>query len=111
MTKYIIALSYKLETSIKYKRFKEFTYNILENNSYAYKKYFDTAMIFLVLSTIGILIFEVNHKDLRILNDYELFAVIIFSIEYIGRFWISSDTHKIILDDYEKYQLLNKNIK
>lgn len=111
MTKFIIALAYKLETSIKYKRFKEFTYNLLENNSYPYKKHFDTAMIFLVLSTIGILIFEVNHKNLRILNDYELFAVIIFAIEYIGRLWISSDIHKIILDDYEKYQLLNKKYK
>ena len=79
MTKYIISLAYKLETSTKYKRFKAFTYNILENNSYHYKKYFDMVMIFLVLSTIGILIFEVNHKNLRLLTDYELFAVVIFA--------------------------------
>lgn len=111
MTKYIISLSYKLETSEKYKNFKEFTYNILENNSYSYKKYFDMMMIFLVLSTIAILIFEVNHKNLTFLNDYELFAVIIFSIEYLGRFWVSSDIHKIILEDYENQQLLNRKYK
>jgi len=111
MTKYIISLAYKLETSTKYKKFKEFTYNILENNSYHYKKYFDMAMIFLVLSTIGILIFEVNHKNLAFLTDYELFAVVIFAIEYIGRLWISSDMHSIIIEDYENNQLLNKKYK
>jgi voltage-gated potassium channel len=111
MTKYIISLSYKLETSTNYRRFKEFTYNILENNSYPYKKYFDVMMIFLVLSTIAILIFEVNHKNSAFLNDYELFAVIIFVIEYIGRFWISSDIHNTILEDYEDYQLLNKKYR
>ena len=111
MTKYIISLAYKLETSTKYKRFKAFTYNILENNSYHYKKYFDMVMIFLVLSTIGILIFEVNHKNLRLLTDYELFAVVIFAIEYIGRLWISSDIHSIIIEDYENNQLLSKKYK
>lgn len=111
MTKYIISLSYKLETSKNYKRFKEFTSNILENNSYPYKKYFDTMMIFLVLSTIAILIFDVNHKNLRLLSDYELFAVIVFSIEYLGRLWISSDIHKIILEDYENQQFLNRRYK
>jgi voltage-gated potassium channel len=111
MTKFIISLSYKLDTSLKYKKFKEFVYNILENNSYKYKKYFDTMMIFLVLSTIAILIFEVNHKNLTILNEYEFFAIIIFSIEYLGRFWISSDIHIIILEDYENHQLLNKKYK
>ena len=111
ITKLIISLSYKLDTSIKYKRFKEFTYNILENNSYKYKKYFDFMMIFLVLSTIGILIFEVNHKNLGYLNDYELFAIIIFLIEYIGRLWISSDIHSTILEDYETSQLINRKYK
>ena len=108
MTKFIISFSYKLNTSIKYKKFKNFIYNILENNAYSYKKYFDMLMIFLVLSTIAILIFEVNHKNLTILNDYELFAVIIFTIEYFGRFWVSSNIHNIILEDYENHQLLNR---
>jgi voltage-gated potassium channel len=111
MTKYIISLSYNLETSVKYKKFKEFTYNILENNSYHYKKYFDMTMIFLVLSTIAILIFEVNHENSSFLTDYEFFAIIIFLIEYIGRFWISSSIHNMILEDYENQQLLNRKYK
>ena len=108
INKYIISLSYKIDTSPNYIAFKNFTYNILENNTYKYKKYFDFMMIFLVLSTIGILIFEVNHKNLGFLNDYELFAVIIFTIEYIGRLWISSDIHRTILQDYETSQLVNR---
>lgn len=111
ISKFIITLSYRIDTSTNYKRFKEFTYNILENNTYKYKKYFDFMMIFLVLSTIGILIFEVNHKNLGYLNDYELFAIIIFAIEYIGRLWISSSIHSIILEDYEISQLINKKYK
>jgi voltage-gated potassium channel len=107
MTNYLISLSYKLDTSVKYKRFKKFTYNILENDSYKYKKYFDFIMIFLLLSTIAILIFEVNNKDLGFLNYYQLFAIIIFSIEYIGRLWVCSNIHKVIIEDYENNQLLN----
>jgi voltage-gated potassium channel len=107
MTNYLISLSYKLDTSIKYKRFKKFTYNILENDSYIYKKYFDFLMIFLLLSTIAILIFEVNNKDLGFLNYYQFFAIIVFALEYLGRLWVCTNIHSVIIEDYENNQLLN----
>jgi len=108
ITKLIISLSYKLDTSERYKNFKEFTYNILENNSYKYKKYFDFMMIFLVVSTVAILIFEVNNEKVDMLYDYELFAIVIFIFEYIGRFWIYSSIHTTILEDYKYSQLINR---
>ena len=111
ITKFLISLSYKIDTSINYKKFKEFTYNILENKNYKYKKYFDFMMIFLVLSTIIILIFEVNNQEIEVLDNYEFFAIIIFIIEYIGRFWVYSDVHNTILVDYEESQFLNRKYK
>lgn len=111
ITKLLISLSYKIDTSDRYKKFKEFTYNILENKNYKYKKYFDFMMIFLVVSTVTILIFEVNNPNIEILDDYEFCAVLIFIFEYLGRLWISSESHTIILDDYEESQLLNRKYK
>jgi len=66
-------------------------------------------MIFLVLSTIAILIYEVNHEVLPWLDTYETIAIVIFIIEWISRLWVSSDSRKYIIVDYEKNQLLNKS--
>jgi voltage-gated potassium channel len=65
-------------------------------------------MIFLVLSTVAILIYEVNHELLPWLDTYETIAIIIFIIEWLSRLWISSDSHKHIIQDYEKSQLRNQ---
>lgn len=65
-------------------------------------------MIFLVLSTIAIMIYEVNHKQLEILNDFEIFAIVIFIIEWLGRLWTVTHMHKQIITDYEKAQFLNQ---
>lgn len=111
MTRFIVSLAYKLEAAKKYKKFKEFTYNILENNSYKYKRYFDFFMVFLVISTVAIMIFEVNHKHLAILDIYEFFAIMIFVFEYIGRLWVNSHCHKIIIEDYENANFLKKKYK
>ncbi|WP_321314284.1 NAD-binding protein [Halarcobacter sp.] len=102
---------YKLDSSTKYTSFKEFTRNILENNHYKYKKYFDFCMIFLVLSTIGILIYEVNHTKVDVLNTYEYFAIVIFLFEWIGRLWVYSDVRKRVILDYEESLFLAKKYK
>ncbi|QKF81158.1 NAD-binding protein [Halarcobacter ebronensis] len=104
----IVSLSYYLESSKNYTNFKVFTRNILENNSYKYKKYFDFCMIFLVLSTIGILIYEVNHKKIHILDLYEYVAIGIFAFEWLGRLWVYSDIRKRVISDYEQALFLSK---
>ncbi len=108
MNNILISLSYKIQSSRGYKSFKNFTYSILEDNSFKYKKYFDIFMIFLVLSTIGILIFEVNHPKQAIFDKFEFFAIVIFIIEWLGRLWVSSDMHTVIIDDFEKANLTDK---
>lgn len=103
-----INLFYSLDSSIAYTKIKTFTRNILENNHYPYKKYFDFCMIFLVLSTIGILIYEVNHPKLAILDNYEYFAVGIFILEWLGRLWVYNDFRKIVIKDYEEALFFGK---
>ncbi|PLY07863.1 MAG: potassium channel protein [Arcobacter sp.] len=108
MNNIVVSLSYKIESSRIYRNIKYFTYSILEDNSFKYKKYFDIFMIFLVLSTIGILIFEVNHQKQHIFDEFELIAILIFIIEWLGRFWVCSDVHNVIIEDFERANLTEK---
>lgn len=104
----LLKFAYFLESSKRYYAVKHFFYQFLEDEHSKKKKYFDFVMIFLVLSTVGILIFEVNHEPILWLNTYETIAIIVFIIEWLGRLWVMSHSHKQIIKDYEKSQLLNK---
>lgn len=106
-----VNFAYFLESSKTYYNIKHFFYETLEDTSAKKRKYFDFFMIFLVLSTVAILIYEVNHDYLPWLDTYETVAVIIFIIEWLSRLWISSHSHKHIIVDYEKSQLLNQKYK
>ena len=107
----ILKFAYFLEGSHKYYNFKHFVYQFLEDTNSKKKKYFDFVMIFLVLSTVGIMIYEVNHKTFPWLINYETTAIIIFIIEWLGRLWVISHAHKQIVEDYEKSRLINQQFK
>ncbi len=107
----ILRFAYFIEASKRYYLVKHFVYEFLEDTNSKKKKYFDFMMIFLVLSTVGILIFEVNHKPIAWLNIYETVAILIFICEWLARFWIISHAHKHIITDYEKCQLINQPFK
>lgn len=107
----IIAILYSLDNSQKYISTKEFCKNILENSQYKYKKYFDFFMIFLVLSTIAILIYEVNHPIVPLLIEYEYFAVSVFILEWLARLWVYSDIRRTFIKDYEETLFFGKNYK
>jgi len=107
MNSLCINFAYFLESSKNYCRTKQFFYELLEDSNSKKRKYFDLFMIFLVLSTVAILIFEVNHELLPWLDTYETIAIVIFIIEWLCRLWIHSNSHKHIIIDYEKSQLHN----
>ena len=107
MTDLIVKLAYKIESSKKYHIFRTFLFNILINSTTHAKKVFDLTIIFLVISTIAILIYEVNHKVPAILDYYEYAVVGIFILEWIGRFIVSFESHKQIIKDFEESQFLN----
>jgi voltage-gated potassium channel len=111
LTKTVVKLAYNIESSKTYHLFRAFLINILLNNSTRIKKYFDLFMIFLVVSTVSILIYEVKHTLPSWTIYYEYFAVSIFILEWIGRFIISFDSHRQVIKDFEESQFLNRPYK
>lgn len=107
----IISILYSIDNSNRYTSTKEFCKNILENSQFKYKKYFDFFMIFLVLTTIATLIYEVNHPVIPILIDYEYFAVGVFALEWLSRLWVYSDIRKTFIKDYEETLFFGKDYK
>lgn len=74
------------------------------------KFYFDIFMVFLVVISVLSLLYEVKHPDESAVLDWIIqISLFIFIFEYLMRFWIYSDSHKIIIEQYE-YALAN-NLK
>jgi len=95
-----IWLSYAIESSKNYHRIKRKTYQILEDNSYPYKKYFDVFMIILVITTVAGLLYEVNHTPPKSLLIIEDIAMGVFILEWFGRLWVNGTVHtKVIKAD------------
>jgi voltage-gated potassium channel len=91
LTRLLIDFAYFLDTSASYQKKRRFFYNLLENDEFKYKRYFDTFMIILIFSSVSILIYEVKrdpHDYLNFLNTYII--SFIFFVEYILRFCINS---------------------
>ena len=105
----VLDASFHLHTNENYQKTKQFFYNLLENDNYRYKKYFDTFMITLIFLSVVILIREVKtdiHDGLQFFNNYII--SIIFLIEYILRFWISSSVTEIIIKQNEHDTMLGQ---
>ena len=110
--KYLIALSYFLESASRYQRIKEFFNNILNNDDYPYKKYFDLFMVVIILSSVTILVIDVREHVAAWLDYYDLYIVTtIFIIEYLLRLWVHNDIHKIVIAEYEESQFFEKPFK
>jgi len=110
--KLIIDVAYHLNTSKNYQLKKLYFYNLLENNSYKYKKYVDLFMVTLIFISVVVLIREVKHH----VNDYLLFfsnyiISIIFFIEYMLRLWLSSSVSEIIVEQAEHDTFLLREIR
>ncbi|MEA1893497.1 MAG: ion channel [Campylobacterota bacterium] len=100
--KWIVDFSYFLTTSSSYQKKKRFFYNLLENSSYRYKKYFDIFMITLIFISVGIFIREVKTDvgwELLFFNNYII--SFIFLIEYLFRYWVNNNDAKIIIEQNE----------
>ncbi len=98
MHDFILKLSEKIDKSIKYQKTKSFFRSLLEDVNYRYKKYFDYFMIFLIISSITILIASKTEKIPEWLVEFDLyFVTTIFALEYLLRLWVSHDIHKSII--------------
>ena len=109
LSRFIVDIAYALQASPRHQKTKHFFRDLLENNDYVYKRYFDYLMMFLILSSIVILIREVKYH----INDWWLFynnyiISSIFLIEYLFRMWIYSDVSMIVIKQYEKDEFLQR---
>jgi voltage-gated potassium channel len=108
LSRRVIKLSYDLSASARYSGCKRSAYDLLENPKARIRPYFDIFMICLVLSSILLLIYEVKH-DLGGFGDiFEWGVVSIFITEYLLRFWIFTDSHKVIIERYERAEFINQ---
>ena len=112
LSRRVVDTAYFLKTSPRYKTAKNFFYNFLENSSYPYKRYFDFFMMALIFASVVILIREVRHEInsfMAVFNNY--IVSLIFLIEYLLRFWVISDSSSIIINQYEKDELLQRKFR
>ena len=110
--KYILRVAFFLYRSKRYRSIKKLFYNFLQNSDYIYKRYFDSFMIFLILVSVIILVYEVKNPVPIWIDDFDVYAVTtIFSLEYILRFWVYNDLHTEIVKEYEEAKFLDKPFK
>lgn len=108
----IVDLAYRRLASEGYQHWKKFFNDLLNNNDHLYKRYFDYMMIVLIMMSVFILIREVKYH----VNDEWLFfnnyiISFIFLVDYILRMWTYNDNSKIIVEQYEKDQMLMREFR
>ena len=105
---HVIQLAYKLEESERYRRRKKAVYDLLENPHSRVRLYFDVFMMLLVVSSVLMLLFSVKHHLGSWAGWFENMVLVIFVLEYLGRLWVYDDVHKVVLEEYEKSELINE---
>lgn len=106
---WVVNTAFFLHTYHPYQRTRIFFYNILENQHYRYKKFFDIFMMGLIFLSVYILVSSVKHElshGWLIFNNYVI--SLIFLIEYILRFWVHNSNSKIIIEQYERDLFLHR---
>ena len=100
--RWVVGIAFFLHDSSRYRRLKKFFHNLLENPTYPYKKFFDYAMMVLIVISVYILVHHVKYEvkpDWLFFNNYVI--SVIFLLEYLLRFWVYSDNTKVIIEQYE----------
>ncbi|MEZ0323771.1 MAG: ion transporter [Hydrogenothermaceae bacterium] len=99
----------------KYKLFKLFIYNVLENDRHYLNIIYSVIGIFIVITSSITVIFLLTPSAEKIPPDlhkfllaYEDFTLTFFAVEYILRFWVSSDFYR---DFKENFQQSNSYLK
>ena len=98
----LVYFAYLLKTSTFYQRSKRFFYHLLEDPKSKLKSYFDIFMICLVMLSVFFLIYGVEHELSNLGEFFEQFVVSVFISEYLLRAWLYSDSHRIIIKEYER---------
>ena len=102
----IVKFAYFLKNSSRYQNVKHFFFNVLENPNSRYNGYVAFFIVSMVLLSVFFLIHEIDHEITHLSKKLEQAILIVFTIEYLLRFWLASNSHDIILTYYEKAKYL-----
>lgn len=112
MNQLLLSLALYLRTSKRYKKSKNFVSDLLNNSSNPYKKYVDITIIFLIVTSVFILIYEVKHPVPEWVDNYDIYFVsFVFSIEYILRLWVYNDLSEFVTEEYHESQFLQRKFE
>ena len=105
----LLSLALFLHHSPKYKSAKKFAKTLLFDANNPYKRYFDLTIIFLVVSSVLILIYEVKNPVPVWLDNYDIYVVsLIFAIEYLLRLWVHNDLSEMMIKEYNDSKFINR---
>lgn len=106
----ILSQALFLQHSRSYRRTKKSIRDLLTNPSNAYKKYVDILIIFLIVTSVTILVYEVKNPIPEWLKFYDIYVVtMVFAIEYILRLWVVNDISGEIVEEYNEAQFLHRD--
>lgn len=105
----LVRLAYGLSMSRRYARTKAFFHRLLTDPHSRIRALFDTMMIVLVLTSVILLIYEDRYPLGGYGNAFESGVIAIFIVEYLLRMWLFSDNHKIVIEHFERAQLLGEH--
>jgi len=107
-TPFVVSVFLRLAHSQKYTKFKNKIRDALKNPKNRYKQYIDYFLIFLIISSVAIFMYEVNHPTIGPILDF--YAVYItsffFLIEYLINLWLYNDIHTEVLAEYNRATFL-----
>ena len=103
----IIKFAYFLRQFQHYQNIKAFFYTLLENKSGRYGRCAAFFITGTVLLSVLAFIYEIDEQNNELSQFIERAVLLIFATEYLLRLWLVSDSHKIILAEYERSQYLS----
>lgn len=102
----LVRQAYRQQASARYARIKGFFHKLLIDPRSHRRMLFDSGMILLVLASVMLLIYEVRHPLGPWADLFEGFVVAVFLTEYLLRLWLFNDSHKILIEHWEKSELM-----
>ena len=112
MKQLLLSIALRLRASKRYKETKAYIWELLNGTGNPYKKYLDTFIIFLIVTSVFILVYEVTNPVPVWLDYYDFYFVsFVFFIEYILRLWVHNDLSKYIVDEYHDSQFLHRDFE
>ncbi len=106
LAQFLVRLAYRQQASPAYARLKGFFHSWLTDPRSRRRTLFDSTMILLVLASVMVLIYEVRHPAVPWSDAFEVFVVTVFVGEYLLRMWLYNDSHKIVIEHWEKAELV-----